>query len=81
MPLNCTIKLVTMENFMLCEYLPHFKNLKNLNKFNMFDYLKFLVTPVIWTPSQRAPCVVAVMNKFTWTAEVLWRERDGMATL
>ena len=22
-----------------------------------------------------------VMNKFTWTTEVLWRKRDGMATL
>ena len=27
------------------------------------------------------PCVVAAMNKFTRTAEVLWRKRDGMATL
>ena len=24
---------------------------------------------------------VDAMNKFTWTAEVLWRKRDGMATL
>ena len=30
---------------------------------------------------QRGPCVVAVTNKFTWTAEVLWRTRDGMAPL
>ena len=30
---------------------------------------------------QRGPCVVDVTNKFTQTAEVLWRKRDGMATL
>ena len=24
--------------------------------------------------SQRGPCVVATMNKFTWTTEVLWRK-------
>ena len=29
----------------------------------------------------RGPCVVAVMDKFTWTTEVLWRKRDGMAAL
>ena len=27
--------------------------------------------------SPQGPCVVAVMNKFTWTAEILWRK--GMA--
>ena len=26
-------------------------------------------------------CVVAAKDKFTWTTEVLWRKRDGMATL
>ena len=31
--------------------------------------------------SLRGPCVVGVMNKFTWTAEVLWRKREGMYTL
>ena len=28
-------------------------------------------------PGLRGPCVVAAMNKFTWTTEVLWRK--GMA--
>ena len=32
-------------------------------------------------PSPRGPCVVDATNKFTQTAEVLWRKRDGMATL
>ena len=32
-------------------------------------------------PGQRDPCVVAAMDKFTWTTEILWRKRDGMATL
>ena len=32
-------------------------------------------------PSLWGLCVVDAMNKFTWTAEVLWRKRDGMATL
>ena len=31
--------------------------------------------------SQRGPCVVDAMDKFTGTAEVLWRKRDSMATL
>ena len=30
---------------------------------------------------QRGPCVVDAMNKFTQTAEVLRRKRDGTATL
>ena len=30
---------------------------------------------------QWGPCVVAVMNKFTGTAEILWRKRDGIAAL
>ena len=29
----------------------------------------------------RGPCVVAAVNKFTQTTEVLWRKRDGMAAL
>ena len=29
----------------------------------------------------QGPCVVDAMNKFTWTTEVLWRKRDGTATL
>ena len=24
-------------------------------------------------------CVVAATNKFTWTTEILWRKRDGIA--
>ena len=32
-------------------------------------------------PGQQGPCVVAAMDKFTWTTEILWRKRDGMATL
>ena len=27
------------------------------------------------------PCVLDVINKITWTAEVLWKKRVGMATL
>ena len=30
-------------------------------------------------PRPQSPCVVAAMNKFTGTAEVLWRRRNGMA--
>ena len=26
-------------------------------------------------------CVATAMNKFTWTTEILWRKRNGMATL
>ena len=32
-------------------------------------------------PGLRGPCVVAEMDKFTGTTEVLWRKRDGMAAL
>ena len=33
-------------------------------------------------PSPRGPCVVAAMDKFTQTTEILWRKRDdGKATL
>ena len=35
----------------------------------------------MWTPTSGVCGVVAATNKFTWTAEVLWRKRDGMATL
>ena len=40
---------------------------------------KNLFTPM--HPGLWGLCVVAAMNKFTQTAEVLWRKRDGMATL
>ena len=36
----------------------------------------FDVDPCLWNP-----CVVAAMDKFTQTTEILWRKRDGMATL
>ena len=32
-------------------------------------------------PGPRDLCVVAAVDKFTWTTEILWRTRDGMATL
>ena len=32
-------------------------------------------------PGLRDPCVVAAMDKYTWTTEILWRKRDSMATL
>ena len=32
-------------------------------------------------PGLRDLCVVAAMEKYTWTTEILWRKRDGMATL
>ena len=32
-------------------------------------------------PGLRDPCVVAAMDKFTRTTEILWRKRDGMAAL
>ena len=32
-------------------------------------------------PGPQDPCVVAAMDKFTQTTEILWRKRDGMATL
>ena len=35
----------------------------------------------MWTPTSGVCGVVAATNKFTWTAEVLWRKRDSMATL
>ena len=35
----------------------------------------------MWTPTSGVRSVVDAMNKFTWTAEVLWRKRDSMATL
>ena len=41
---------------------------------------------LFWVPDyadsdQWCCCVVDAMNKFTWTREVLWRKRVGMATL
>ena len=32
-------------------------------------------------PAAWDPCVVAAIDKFTWTTDILWRKRDGMATL
>ena len=32
-------------------------------------------------PGPQDPCVVAAMDKFTQTTEILWRKRDSMATL
>ena len=32
-------------------------------------------------PGQQGLCVVATMDKFTRTTEILWRKRDGMTTL
>ena len=32
-------------------------------------------------PDPQDLCVVAAMDKFTWTTEILWRKTDGMATL
>ena len=32
-------------------------------------------------PAPQDPCVVAAMDKFTRSTEILWRKRDGMATL
>ena len=32
-------------------------------------------------PGPRDPCVVAAMDKFTWTTEILWRKREGIVTL
>ena len=32
-------------------------------------------------PSPWDLCVVAAVEKFTWTTEILWRKRDSMATL
>ena len=35
----------------------------------------------MWTPASGVHGVVDATKKFTWTAEVLWRKRDGMANL
>ena len=35
----------------------------------------------MWTLTSGVRGVVGVKNKFTQTAEVLWRKRDSMATL
>ena len=47
--------------------------------------LKAILWQIQWTgdedPGPWGPCVVDAANKFTRTAEVLWRKRDGMATL
>ena len=32
-------------------------------------------------PRPQDPCVVAAVDKFTRTTEILWRKKDGMATL
>lgn len=32
-------------------------------------------------PGPKYSCIVVAMNKYTWTTEVLWRNRDGMAAL
>ena len=32
-------------------------------------------------PGQWDPCLVATMDTFTQTTEILWRKRDSMATL
>ena len=49
----------------------------------------FLLCGTSWTyltnsdedPGRQGPCVVAAMDKFTQTTEILWRKKDGMATL
>ena len=37
--------------------------------------------PYVVDPGPQDLCVVAAMDKFTRTTEILWRKRDGMATL
>ena len=32
-------------------------------------------------PGLRDPCVVAAVDRFTQTTEILWRKKDSMATL
>ena len=54
----------------------------NINYINRnYTYMYIYITYYHVDSSQWGPCVVAAMNKFTWTTEVLWRKRDGMATL
>ena len=36
---------------------------------------------MMWTPASGLCSVVDAMNKCIWTTEVLWRKRDGTATL
>ena len=45
---------------------------------------KLVVTKYSWgdaDPGPQDPCVVATVDKFTGTTEILWRKRDGMAIL
>ena len=56
----------------------------NFNEFQFVDY--FFYGSFFWScidanPSLQGLCVVAAMDKFTWTTEILWRKRDGVATL
>ena len=32
-------------------------------------------------PGPQDPCAVEAIDKYTWTTEILWSKRDGMATL
>ena len=47
------------------------------SKYSLFDVIHLSDVD----PGRQGSCVVAVINKFTQTTEVLWRKRDGMATL
>ena len=44
------------------------------------NYLFYEILPDV-EPGPWGLCVVAAINKFTWTTEVLWRKRESMATL
>ena len=51
----------------------------NLNKNSLNKIIKVIVW---WRRSRPAEsAVVAAIYKYTWTTEILWRKRDGMATL
>ena len=43
--------------------------------------LSFCPLSIDVDPGLQDPCVVAAVDKFTRTTEVLWRKRDGMAVL
>ena len=52
-----------------------------LSGLNAKLYVKMPLPYLDADSSQRGLCVVAAVNKFTQTTEVLWRKGDGMATL
>ena len=67
---------------MYCETFPSGKIVQMCRPYKCIGHTQCLPYYVFDVdPGQRGPCVVAAIDTFTRTAEILWRKRDGMAAL